>query len=121
MATRLRPLKIRQDDWRSRWLVLRSWRLLHRVASIDWEDGEMIMGDGVTLCGRKGWLTMPGFISRMELKRCPKCCRLMRIPDGDGAPFNANILEPGDEPWTPEKEAAALEHAGKVIAEMAGK
>jgi hypothetical protein len=117
------PLKIDQDNWRSRWLVFSgSGRVLHRVAVIEWEDDEdMIAGDGVVLCGRKGWLHMPGIFSRMDLKRCPKCCRLMGIPQGDGAPFNANILEPGDEPWAPEKNAAALEHASKVIAEKARK
>lgn len=94
------PLKIDQDDWRSRWLVFTcSGKLLHRVAAMQWEDAEdMVAGDGETLCGRKGWLHMPGIFSRMEQRRCSMCCKLMGIEGGEGNPYNQGIYEPGDAP-----------------------
>jgi hypothetical protein len=79
----------------SRWLVFpATWNRLHRVADIEWEDAEdMIGGEGTALCGRKGYLTMPGMFSRMGLPRCAHCCRLAGVPRGDGSPFNAGIEE----------------------------
>lgn len=90
------PLPLTQDHWRSRWLVLPRWRNLHRVAEIAWADGEMIYGQGTTVCGKKGRLAMPGIFARLGLKRCRSCCRSLGIPHGDGAPFNEGLLEPGD-------------------------
>ena len=85
------------DDWRRRWLVLPSWNLLHRVADIEWDKYETgddaPYGTGTTLCGRKGWLQMPGIMSRMGLPRCAHCCRLAGVPLGDGAPANFDIEE----------------------------
>jgi hypothetical protein len=93
----LPPLPIPQDDWRRRWMVFPRWRNLHRVAEIAWSDEEdMISGEGATVCGRRGSLAIPGIFSRMGLKRCPQCCRAMGIPQGNGSPYNADILEPGD-------------------------
>lgn len=93
----MNPLPISQDRWRSRWLVLPRWGVLHRVAAITWDEpDEMICGYGQTVCGRNGFLRMPGIFSRMGLKRCPRCCKAMGIPQGDGAPFNEGILERGD-------------------------
>lgn len=84
------PLFIPDDHWRSRWLVLPSWGALHRVASITWEDPpDMIAGEGVTVCGRRGRLQMPGLFSRMGLPRCAACCRALGIPSGNGAPANS--------------------------------
>lgn len=85
------PLPLPADHWRSRWLVLPSWGRLHRVSEIVWEDSEddgMRAGMGTTLCGRRGFLTMPGILSRMGAPRCADCCRILGIPTGDGAPFN---------------------------------
>ena len=83
------PIRLSRKHWRSRWLVLPSWNRLHRVAEISWDDGEvMIAGDGSTVCGRRGRLVMPGFFSRTDLPRCAKCCDALRIPRGDGAPYN---------------------------------
>jgi len=77
-------------DWRRRWSVLPGWRRLHRVSEIvyDWED---VAGDGVTVCGRRGRLRMPGILSRTALPRCAHCCAALGIPRGDGAPFNEGI------------------------------
>lgn len=89
------PLSLPVDHWRSRWLVFpTTWDRLHRVSEIEWEDGNMIGGFGIALCGRKGYLTMPGIGSRMGLPRCAHCCRLTGVPRGDGAPFNSQ------EEWT---------------------
>jgi len=89
------PLPLPDEHWHSRWLVLPSWDRLHRVSDdIVWEDGEdMRQGSGTTLCGRQGFLSMPGIFSRMGLPRCAHCCRLAGIPRGDGAPFNQDISE----------------------------
>jgi hypothetical protein len=87
------PLPLPDEHWRSRWLVLPSWNRLHRVSEIVWDDENMIDGVGTTLCGRAGYLTMPGFLSRMGLPRCAHCCRLAGVPRGDGAPFNQDIKE----------------------------
>lgn len=87
------PLQMPDEHWRSRWLVLPSWNRLHRVSEITWEgdEDEMNRGYGVTLCGRKGYLVMPGILSRMGGQRCAHCCRLAGVPRGDGAPFNQGI------------------------------
>lgn len=91
-TTTLAPLPLDDDHWRSRWLVDRRWNALHRIASIEWDEpDEMIAGEGVSVCGRKHRFCMPGFPSRMGLKRCGECCKLLGIPTGDGAPFN--VLE----------------------------
>lgn len=82
-------LPIHGDHWRSRWLVLPAWGALHRVAKIDWWEGEMIRGPGTTVCGRTGFLMMPGIFSRMGLGRCRHCCARLGIPQGEGAPKNA--------------------------------
>lgn len=90
-------LPLSTDHWRSRWLVFPSWNRLHRVAEIEWEGDDpedMRSGTGTTMCGRKGYLVMPGILSRMGLPRCAHCCRLAGIPRGDGAPFNNDIEEP---------------------------
>ena len=92
----LSPLPIDADNWRSRWLVAQRWNALHRIAEIVWEDGEMIVGEGVTVCGRRARFSMPGIFSRMGLKRCPQCCKALGIPAGNGAPFNALTGEEAD-------------------------
>lgn len=89
-----KPLKLRKSDWKSRWLVFPAWGILHRVSEIAWDDNrEKIRGKGVTVCGRRGLLMMPGFPSRIGLMRCPKCCERLGIPQGNGAPFNSSVLD----------------------------
>lgn len=84
----LQPLPLSDDDWRRRWLVTGRWYALHRIAEIEWRTAERLGGRGTAICGRKGNWQMPGIFSRMGLKRCPNCCKLLAIPPGDGAPFN---------------------------------
>jgi hypothetical protein len=83
------------------WLVLESWRVLHRISSIeprDIEDG-LPNGLGVAVCGASGHFIVPGLFSRMGLRRCSKCCDALGIPRGDGNTLNAGIEEPVAEPW----------------------
>lgn len=109
------PLPIPQDDWRSRWLVLPRWGVIHRVAAIEWEDPEdMISGTGTTVCGRTGRLRMPGIFSRMGLKRCPKCCTILGIPQGGGNPYNEHIYDTGDVPPSPLDEATIAKILGEA-------
>lgn len=77
------------DDWRRRWLVTPSWGALHRIAAIEWHDGERLGGPGVAVCGLRAVFQMPGVLSRMGLKRCQRCCARLGLPAGNGAPFNA--------------------------------
>ena len=77
------------------WLVLPSWRVLHRIVSLapdDVADG-IPNGTGRALCGASGRFSVPGFLSRMGLKRCDHCCDLLGIPRGVGNTLNAGIAE----------------------------
>ena len=86
------PLPIGRNHWRSRWLVLPSWNRLHRISEVEWDDVEdMTSGEGVAVCGAKGWFSMPGVGSRLALQRCKHFCRLLGIPEGGGAPLNDHI------------------------------
>jgi len=52
----LPPLPLDDEKWRCRWLQFGDVGELHRVSSIEWEDGEMIYGEGATVCGQVGQL-----------------------------------------------------------------
>ena len=79
-------------DWRMAWWVLPGWRRLHRVSELvpDRLHGHAL-GEGVTVCGQRGSLAMPGLFSRMGLPRCAHCCRILGCPPGDGAPYNHGL------------------------------
>jgi hypothetical protein len=80
---------LRVQPWHSRWLQFSHGEWLHRVSEIQWDDkDEKIVGDGAVVCGASGRLHMPGFMSRLGAKRCPRCCKAVKIPKGNGAPFN---------------------------------
>jgi hypothetical protein len=81
-------LLIPREHWRSRWLVTGRWTVLHRIASIAWDDDDLIGGDGEAVCGVRGRFRMPGIFSRMGLPRCARCCKRLGVPVGGGAPFN---------------------------------
>lgn len=49
-------------------------------------DGDDFEGD--VLCGRQGWWAIPGFISRLSVERCERCCYLLGYPHGTGSPKN---------------------------------
>lgn len=87
--TQRQPLQDVQS-WHSRWLVLPSWRVLHRISEIEWSDpDDAIEGVGTAVCGAHGRFCIPGLFSRLGLRRCSKCCDALDIPRGDGAPFNS--------------------------------
>ncbi len=79
------------------WLVLPSWRVLHRIHEIAWEGGDPQIecwGEGVALCGAAGVFSIPGLLSRMGLPRCGHCCRILGVPRGPGNLLNARVEEP---------------------------
>jgi hypothetical protein len=94
--------KLLQGAWRWKWMCLEgSWNRLHRISVIKWgiySDGEFpdmqeerISGLGIAVCGVRGDFHMPGIFSRMGLERCTRCCDLLEIPRGKGAPYNEGI------------------------------
>lgn len=87
----------RVNDWRSRWVNIPKSRTIHRVRALAssrkaWKD--FPSGEGVTVCGKEGKMWMPGILSRMAAPRCRKCCELLGIPSGVGAPYNDPTLFP---------------------------
>lgn len=92
----MRPLDIKTENWRSRWLVFDDWNVLHRVAKITWDTEDMIEGKGMSVCEKEGWMQVPGIYSRMGTDRCPACCKALGVPEGKGNPFNEGIKEIGD-------------------------
>ena len=104
----MRPLKLHDRNWRSRWLYGVPHRIrdeamvLHRVAEMHWNqtwggedfvrDRSLIEGYGRTVCGLRGRLSMPGIFSRMARRRCVVCCKALGLPLGYGAPFNDKRL-----------------------------
>ena len=90
-VSHLLPLPIDDNHWRSRWLQFADNGVMHRVSRIAWQETEMIAGDGITLCGCRGHLHMPGVLSRMYGNRCPACCRVLGVATGPGAPYFEDI------------------------------
>ena len=82
------------------WLVpSKTWNRLHYMPGVDSETWEHWWdntdGDGHTLtaaCGSTFVATLPGFMSRMGAPRCKRCCSVLGVPDGDGAPVNDSRL-----------------------------
>jgi hypothetical protein len=73
-------------------MVLPSWRVLHRVASGVVEEDDFVgVRKGVTVCGQRGTLQMPGIFSRMGRPRCKRCCKRLGVPPGNGAPYNEGM------------------------------
>lgn len=75
------------------WWYSQTATVLHS-ASVECEPGFYAQGNGVTACGRKLWLMIPGFLSRMSLPRCQRCCRALEYPPGIGSPKNDNRCRP---------------------------
>lgn len=64
------------------------YRKLHAAVGLHPYFDDDTAGFASTLCGRSGWLAVPGVFSRMSTPRCKRCCRLAGIPAGDGSPKN---------------------------------
>lgn len=98
-----------RDTWRWRWLQTSTGNssILHRLTKrTRWNrKGEIagypeamrfrVCAEGWTACGMRGVFEMPGILSRMGARRCPRCCDVVGVPHGRGAPFNGDIREPG--------------------------
>ena len=83
------------SQWAARWVYFNEGSVLHRVALVISTAEETAEVQGVTLCGRAGRLTMPGFVGRLAAPRCHRCCSLRGTPRGHGAPFNDPTLDRG--------------------------
>ena len=77
------------------WCVLPSYGMLHYPRSFEGDDEYVpVGGPGVTLCGRSGRLSIPGFLGRMSCPRCSRCCKAKGLPLGIGSPKNDRALRP---------------------------
>ncbi len=84
-----------REHWPWRWMYTERCRTdgkLHRVVQVrEQEDWAWVGVIGRTACGIDGKLLMPGMFSRMGRPRCKHCCRIVGVPEGDGAPYNQGI------------------------------
>jgi len=72
------------------WWITRSGNYLHS-AQVDYYSFSKygnVGGRGITACGRRTELWIPGIFSRMGLLRCSRCCRILGYPEGRGSPKN---------------------------------
>jgi hypothetical protein len=67
--------------------------VLH-AADVTYDPGFDVGGDGITACGRRLRLWIPGLFSRMGLPRCIRCCDARGYPRGSGSPKNDNACRP---------------------------
>jgi len=114
MKNKREPIKMPTPH--QEWMVLNSWRVLHRISDIDPVDleGDLLPnGEGVALCGASGHFMVPGLFSRMGLRRCAKCCDLLGIPRGDGNTLNGGIKEPRAKKWKHYDTLAKLYRASR--------
>lgn len=63
-------------------------------ATVTYDPIYDVGGDGVTACGRKLRLWIPGIFSRMGLRRCTRCCDRLGFPQGIGSPKNDKKCRP---------------------------
>lgn len=107
------------------WAYFPNPTVLHAIATFDGDDDLVpVGGQGVTVCGRRGRLGIPGFLSRLHMRRCRACCRILGWPEGAGSPKNDPALrelaaerEARWEGWAPTAEARALhERAERELA-----
>lgn len=88
------PVWVETAEWT--WVWLGEGMVLHAVGELtnaatvddDW------YGDGSTLCGRQGTMTIPGIFSRMSAKRCERCCARTGMPQGHQSPKNIDECRP---------------------------
>jgi hypothetical protein len=109
------------------WAQTPTGTILHAVASFDGDDDLVPVGGlGVTVCGRRGRLSIPGMFMRMHAPRCRACCRALGYPDGVGSPKNnencralAEARQDRWAGWEPTPEARAIYAAGKAALDAA--
>ena len=77
------------------WAVTVSGDRLHHVAEIDEENESAIVSvHGVTSCGIRGVLYVPGLFTRMGARRCSRCSDKLGWPRGVGSPKNDDVVRP---------------------------
>lgn len=80
---------VRDDAGRPLWGMLPSWTYIHAVRSLeDPSDPDWTGGRGRTVCGYRGWLELPGVLTRLRTPRCNRCCDALGLPRGLGHPKN---------------------------------
>jgi hypothetical protein len=88
----MEPAAIDVDHWHWRWQygAADDYEFLHRVAAPFWVGRKAAWKHHrlTTVCGISGMFCMPGVMSRMAALRCPACCKRLKIPEGEGAPWN---------------------------------
>lgn len=77
------------------WCETPGGSMLHAMRSFEGEDDYVpVGGPGVTACGIRGRLSIPGLFSRMDAKRCSRCCLALGYPSGIGSPKNDDACRP---------------------------
>jgi len=76
------------------WVTIGVGERLH--CPIEWVDPDYDAYDehGLTACGRRGWLSIPGVLTRMGATRCRFCCKKVGFPPGKGSPKNDDSCRP---------------------------
>lgn len=74
------------------WWVLPTWKRLHAAVEFTYDDWPF--GDGLTACGHRGRLGIPGLFTRMGAQRCSHCCDRLGFPRGIGSPKNDKACRP---------------------------
>lgn len=87
--------------------------MLHHVASFTFDPEYETSALGVASCGIESRFSIPGFISRMDAKRCPKCCDALGWSRGVGSPKNDDRLRPWVEARLASLRALARPHDGQ--------
>ena len=90
MTDMTRQLTLQDWDWVQ---IGYGGAVLHRAKLTPEDDATLNLNcsieNGETLCGRGPvGLSIPGMFSRMEAKRCDKCCDRSGYPRGVGSPKN---------------------------------
>lgn len=72
------------------WVVTQTYKTLHCVRELDDAPQFVLdaMGSGITQCGVRTWLYIPGIFTRMGAPRCKRCCQAVGFPQGTGSPKN---------------------------------
>jgi hypothetical protein len=77
------------------WVVTDAWDVLHAPDMWDpLDDDETSVPDGITACGLRGALHIPGVFTRMGAERCASCCEVTGMPPGKGSPKNDDACRP---------------------------
>lgn len=97
------------------WAQLPTGHILHACETFEGDDGLVpVGGPGVTVCGVRGRLGIPGLFSRLGAPRCRKCSKKLGWPKGTGSPKNdtairylAEYRQSRWDGWQPTPEMAA--------------